>query len=149
MFTAKTKIEKKKLWTCPKCKRKFERHGQSHSCQAFPLAQHFKKKPGGKILYEKLKQAITNEVGTYKVESLACCIHFVSTYTFAAVKILKDKIKVGFSLSRRIQNHRITAFTPMSAHRYLYYIDVIKADDIDRELMEWLHEAYDKKNVIA
>lgn len=145
MFTAKAKIEKKKLWTCPKCKRKFERHGQSHSCRAFPLAQHFERKPGGKLLYGKLKQAIKNEVGPYKVESLECCIHFVSTFTFVAVKILKDKIKVGFSLSRRIQNNRITAFAPMSARRYQYYIDVMREDDIDRELMEWIHEAYDKK----
>lgn len=149
MFTAKTKIEKKKLWTCPKCKRKFERQGQSHSCQAFPLAKHFERKPEGQLLYEKLKHAVKNEVGTYKIESLACCIHFVSTYTFAAVKILKDKIKVGFSLSRKIQNNRFTDFTPMSAHRYLYYIDVMKVNDIDRELMEWIHEAYDKKNVKA
>ncbi len=145
MFTVKAKIEKRKLWTCPKCKRKFERHGQSHSCRVFPLAQHFERKPEGKILYEKLKQAIKNEVGNYKVESLECCIHFVSTFTFAAVKIMKDKIKVGFSLSRKIQNKRITEFTSMSAHRYLYYIDVMKANDIDKELMEWIQEAYDKK----
>lgn len=145
----KAKIEKKNLWTCPKCKRKFERHGQSHSCRSFPLAQHFEKKPGGKVLYEKLKQAIKKEVGTYKVESLTCCIHFVSTFTFAAVKILKDKIKVDFSLSRKIQSDRITALTRMSAHRYLYNIDVVKAEDIDKELVEWIHEAYDKKNVIA
>jgi hypothetical protein len=49
MYTAKTKVEKRRLWTCPKCKHKFERQGQSHSCRAFPLAQHFENKPELKI----------------------------------------------------------------------------------------------------
>lgn len=145
MFTAKTKIEKKKLWTCPKCKRKFERQGQSHSCRPYPLAQHFERKPEGKALYDKLKSVIKKELGTFKVESLECCIHFVRTFTFAAVKILKDRIRVDFSLSRKIKSKRITYFTPMSAHRFLYCIDVMKEDDIDQELMDWIGEAYDKK----
>jgi Domain of unknown function (DUF5655) len=145
MFTVNTITERKKLWTCPKCKRKFERKGQSHSCRPYPLAQHFENKPVGKLLYQKLKQAIKGELGNFKVESLECCIHFVSTFTFAAVKILKDKIRVDFSLSRKIKSNRITYFTPMSAHRFLYCIDVITEEDIDQELMDWIKEALDKK----
>lgn len=37
----------------------------------------------------------------------------------------------------------------MSAHRYLYVVDVMKEEDIDSELLEWIHEAHDKKNVKA
>jgi len=146
MFTAKTKIEKKKLWTCPKCKRKFERQGQSHSCRPYPLAFHFERRPKGKILYEELKQAMNRQLGNFKVESLECCIHFVSTFTFAAVKIFKDKIRVDFSLSREIKNNRITYVTPMSAHRFLYCVDVMKEEDIDHELMDWIREAHNKKS---
>ena len=146
MFTAKSKTESKKLWACPTCGRKFERHGQTHSCRSFPLNQHFENKPAGKFLYQKLRQTIKNELGDFKVESLECCIHFVSTFTFAAVKIFKDKIRVDFSLSRKIKNTRITHFTPMSAHRYLYGIDVTKEEDINLQLMEWIHEALEKKS---
>ena len=90
---SKSEIE---LWTCPKCKRKFERKGQSHSCREFAIERHFEGKPEGKLLYKKLKSAIKQQVGSFKVESLECCIHFVSTFTFAAVKIFKDKIKVNY-----------------------------------------------------
>lgn len=90
-----------------------------------------------------MKQA----VGPSKVESLECCIHFVSTFTFAAVKIYKDKIRVDFSLSRNIKNNRLTHRTPMSANRYLYRVNVMTQEDIDAELMEWIKEAHDKKNV--
>lgn len=85
------------------------------------------------------------ELGNFKVESLECCIHFVSTFTFAAAKIFKDKIRVDFSLSRKIKNKRITHFIPMSAHRFLYCVDVQTEEDIDQELMDWIKEARDKK----
>jgi len=144
MFTAKPNSEKKKLWTCPTCKRKFARQGQPHSCRPFPLEQHFKNKTESKILYHKLKQTLKNEIGYYKIESLKCCIHFVSSFTFAAAKIFTDKIRVDFSLSRKIRNKRFTYVTPMSTHRYLYGVDVMTEDDIDAELLNWIKEAHDK-----
>lgn len=143
----KTKSEILKLWKCPKCGRQFERHGQSHSCRPFPLEQHFLGKPAGRLLYEKFKEAVKKQVGSFKIESLECCIHFVSTFTFAAVKIFKEKIRVDFSLSRKIKSKRINQYVQMSAHRYLYVIDIMYEDEIDNELMEWIQEANDKKRV--
>lgn len=77
---------------------------------------------------------------------MECCIHFVSTFTFAAVKILSNKIRVDFSLSRKIKSKRINQYVQMSALRYLYYIDIEKEKDIDEALMEWIQEAHDKKS---
>jgi Domain of unknown function (DUF5655) len=136
----------KKLWRCPNCGREFERQNQSHSCKLYLLAQHFEGKPMGKALYQKLKQAMKNEMGNFKVESLECCIHFVSTFTFAAVKIFNNKIQVEFSLTHEIESKRIKRIVKMSAHRYLYHVDVFSVDEIDRELLQWIHEAHDLKN---
>jgi Domain of unknown function (DUF5655) len=135
----------KKLWRCPKCLRQFERRGQTHSCRIFPLEQHFEGKLQSKLLYEKFKQAVIKQVGHFKTESLECCIHFVSTFTFAAVKIFKDKIRVDFSLSRKLKNKRIDQFLQMSANRYLYYMDIGAVDEIDEELIKWIKEAHDRK----
>jgi hypothetical protein len=33
----------------------------------------------------------------------------------------------------------------MSAHRYLHVIDIMKDDNIDEELIEWIREAHDKE----
>jgi hypothetical protein len=142
MLKTGTKI---KLWSCPQCGRQFERKSQPHSCRPYLLAGHFKGKAAGRLLYEKLKKAVKNEMGSFKIESLACCIHFVSTFTFAAVKIFKDMIRVDFSLSRKIKSKRIGQFLQMSAHRYLYVVDIFNEDDIDEELLKWIREAYDKK----
>ena len=135
------------LWKCPKCGRKFERHEQTHSCRSFPLEQHFVNKPGGKLLFSKFKQAAKKQVGSFKLESLECCIHFVSTFTFAAVKILKDKIRVEFSLGRKLKNRHITKSLQISAYRYAYYIDILNEDGINDELLEWVKEASTEKKV--
>jgi hypothetical protein len=133
------------LWICPKCGRQFERKGQTHSCRSFPLEQHFNGKDIGKILYEKFQTAIENRLGSFKIESLECCIHFVTTSTFAAVKIFKDKIRVDFSLSQKMENERANLVTQMSAHRYLYSVEITDEDEIDGELIEWIWEAYNKE----
>ena len=33
----------------------------------------------------------------------------------------------------------------MSAHCYLYVIDIMKDDNIDEELIEWIQKAHDKE----
>ena len=97
------------------------------------------------MLYEKFKMAVKNQLGSFKIESLECCIHFVSTSTFTAIKIFKDKIRVDFSLDHKIENKLTKNYIHMSANRYLYYIDIISEDEIDGELIEWIQEAYYKK----
>jgi hypothetical protein len=145
----KTNTEIKELWTCPTCNRQFERQGQSHSCKPYPLEMHFEKKPAGKILYEKFRRTVKKKVGSFKIESLECCIHFVSTSTFAAVKILRDKIRVDFSLSHKIKSKRIVQNMQLSANRYLYYVDIYSEDEIDEEFIEWIAEAHETKNIKA
>lgn len=89
--------------------------------------------------------ALKRQLGDFKIESLECCIHFVSTFTFAAVKIFKNKIRVDFSLDQRLKNKRIKKSIQMSANRYLNYIDIINEDEINDEIIKWIQEAHDKK----
>lgn len=138
----KTILKVQKLWQCPQCGRQFARQGQSHSCRPFALEQHFAGKPRGTSLYEAFKQAVATQIGLFKIESLECCIHFVGTSTFVAIKIFKDKIRVDFSLNHQIDNPRIKKFIQMSAHRFLYYLDIAKVEELDDTLMAWVAEAY-------
>src|SRR5512136_1743666 len=97
-----------KLWICSTCKRKFEKKNQVHSCTIYPLDRHFKGKETMKPLYEKLKNEIKKDIGPFWVESLPCCIHFVTSpaYTFAAVYALKDRIRIHFGLSHKLRSSR-------------------------------------------
>ena len=133
----------KELWTCPKCRRQFEKKNQVHSCNLYPLDKHFKgKEQVARPIYDKLTEQIEKKIGALKVESLPCCIHFVSTYTFGAVYALRNKIRVTFTLNHKVRNPRIKKFSQMSNTRYLYAVDLGSPDKIDKELISWLREAY-------
>ena len=134
-----------KLWTCPKCKRQFQKINQAHSCAAFPLEKHFKNKAYAKSLFEFLKKEIIKKVGPLKIESLPCCIHLVSNYTFGAVWALKDGIRIDFRIDRKIKTKKIHKMTQMSANRYLYYFDLRDKSEIDKEIISGIKEAYHLK----
>jgi Domain of unknown function (DUF5655) len=134
-------MEKEKSWKCPQCGRSFERHNQRHSCKLYPLERHFEEKAGDKMLYDKLIQAIRKEIGSFNIQSLECCIHLESSFTFAAVKIAASKIELHFGLRHKVSNKRFKKVIQLSANRYLYYVDICKADEIDAELLGWIKEA--------
>ena len=133
-------------WKCPKCKREFAKRNQGHSCTSYPVEKHFKNKENMKLLYGALKEKVKKGVGPFKVESLPCCIHFVSSAaTFAGVFIMKGKIRVTFAVSREIKKSRVKDSTRMSTNRYLHAVEITKEKDIDKELLTWLREAYGSK----
>lgn len=142
-------MKDKSLWTCPRCKRQFERRGQPHSCRVYPLQLHFNEKPAGRLLYNTFKKAVKEQVGFFKTESLECCIHFVSSFTFAAVRIMKDKIRVSFTLGRKINSNRIYDRVQTSANCYLYGVDISSDTEIDNTLMKWIQEAFERKQIKA
>ena len=139
-----TKTTTKVLWTCPKCGREFERKNQSHSCKNYPLEKHFEGKEKGKMLYDDLKHKLEKAIGSFKIQSLECCIHFDHSTTFATVKIFKNKIQIEFSLGYEIVNKRILKMTHLSANRYLHSTNISTKEEIDNELIEWIQEAYRK-----
>ncbi|MFM9911687.1 MAG: DUF5655 domain-containing protein [Chitinophagaceae bacterium] len=142
----KVKAEINGLWTCTQCGRQFERQGQSHSCKAFPLKQHFEGKPGGTLFYKIFKQAVKRQIGHFRIESLECCIHFVNTSTFASIKIMREKIKVEFSLARKISNKRLKQPVQLSANSFLYFVNISSEDEIDGTLLKWIKEAYKRRS---
>lgn len=131
------------MWRCPKCGRRFEKIKQSHSCNVIPEKAHFKgKEKVTTALYNELKEKIKMEVGGFKVDSIPCCIHFVSTFTFTAVHVLKDKIRVTFTLDHEIKSPRIYRSAGYSAGRFIHQVEIDNKSQIDKELLDWISQAY-------
>jgi len=135
-----------KLWTCPKCKRKFMKKNQVHSCKEYPLDNHFKgREKIARPLFNYLKGKIKEDIGHFKIVSLPCCIHLATSFSFAGVYALRDRIRIFFTFDYELKNPRIDKFTKMSKNRYLYSIDIKRTDEIDRELLSWLSLAYNMR----
>lgn len=135
------------MWTCPTCKREFKNTNQRHSCVYYPLDRHFQNKPQARALFDYLVARIQQQIGPVKVESLPCCIHLVSSYTFAAVWGLKDRIRLDFRLSEKLNDERIIQTTQMSPHRYLYLIELRDKGELDGQVLSWLSQAYAQDGV--
>jgi hypothetical protein len=130
-------------WTCPKCKRQFAKKNQMHSCVIYPVKKHLAGKSRlTKNLYQTLKKKIQKEIGPIKVESLPCCIHFVSSYTFMCVYALKSKIRIHFASDRNIKSSRIDKAAPVAKTKWMFSLDVDNKKGLDKELMSWLKQAY-------
>ena len=133
------------MWKCPKCHREFYKDNQSHSCVFYPIENHFKSKAESKILFDLLINKIEKEIGKVKIESLPCCIHLVSSYTFSGVWILKNKIRIDFRVNYPIQSERIVKEEKLSPNRNLYYLDIKDEEDIDKEILKWIGDSYHLK----
>lgn len=129
-------------WKCPKCKRGFDKTNQVHSCVVYPVKKHL---AGGtansKKLYAELLKKL-RKIGPIKIESLPCCIHFVSSYTFGCCYIMKNKIRLHFVLKEKIKDGRVKKWSQVSSQKYLYEIDITNKKEMDAKLTKWLKEAY-------
>lgn len=129
-------------WTCPKCHREFGKKNQQHSCVSYPLAKHFENKDYAKSLFAYLKQQMVKKIGPIKVESLPCCIHFVSSYTFGACWALRDRIRVDFRTATPIKTKKAHKMIRMSPNRFLYYFDLKTKKDVTSDLLGWMKQSY-------
>ena len=134
-------------WTCPKCKRIFAKKNQMHSCRIYPVQKHLAGKSKlTRDLYRTLKAKIQREIGPIKVESLPCCIHFVSNYTFMCVYALRDKIRIHFASDHNINNRRIDKAAPIAKTKWMFSIDIDSKKRLDKELIRWLKRSYRLKD---
>jgi hypothetical protein len=138
------------FWKCKKCGRRFEKKEQSHSCAYYPVEKHLKNRDYAKELYNELKKIIKSKIGSFRIESLPCCIHFVTiatNYTFMCVYALRDGLKMHFTLPTGIENPRLLKYSKLSNHRYLYELNVKTKEEINSELLAWLKKGYNLKKV--
>ena len=134
------------MWTCSNCGRIFERVNQPHSCQKIPLEQHFKNKGKAKELFNFLSMTIDNEIGECQVISLPCCIHLFGNYDFLAALPKQKKLEIRFVLDRKLNSPRLKQSVPMAVNIIKNCIDITTIDEIDKELVKWLSEAYHLKD---
>jgi len=131
-----------KLWKCSKCHREFAKTKQSHSCTIYPIEKHFENKDHARELFDYLVSEINKKVGQIKIESLPCCIHMVSSYTFGAVWAMKNGIRIDFRLDHEIKTKKLHKTNHISANRYLFYFDLKEKSEINSMLLSWIKESY-------
>lgn len=129
-------------WTCPDCQRSFGRKNQSHGCMpSGTVADYFEGRPPAlRKAYDAIERVVKKLGG--KIDPVSVCIMFKRARTFAEIRAKRERLDLYFILSRRLDDDRVRQHLRISAHRTAHLISIETAKDVDRDVREWLAEAY-------
>ena len=105
-------------WTCPDCGRRFGRKNQSHGCApGQSVDDFFANRPAVlRRAFDAIARHLT-KIGGVEVEAVTVCVMFKRSRSFAEVRARRDRLVLGFLLSRAVEHPRITRTLRLSAHR--------------------------------
>ncbi len=101
-------------------------------------------------LYAVLKEKLQKAYPEMKITVAKTQISFRSRYVFAVVSLPWRRQKgwperymlVSFGLAAHRQSPRIRQAVEAYPGRWTHHVVVQTAEEIDRELLDWIHEAY-------
>lgn len=131
-----------RLWTCPRCRRRFANRNQSHTCAPLDLAHHFRgKDPAIRALYDAVRRALA-ECGPVTVLPEKTRIAFQVRMSFAQVTPHKRWLDGHVVLARRLAHPRFRRIDTISARNHVHHFRLTSPDDVDADFRAWLREAY-------
>ena len=132
------------LWKCPACGRKFAKVRQRHSCGAVSVDSHFR---GRDSRFRELFEQLVGELrrfGPLRIDAVKSGINLIPKHHLGGVRVLKNGIRVGFLLARRIPGARMAGIQRVGPSAYVHAVVVRKQEDFDSDLLSWLREAYER-----
>ena len=133
---------KSPTWRCPVCKREFARKSQAHSCKVTPLEEHLSKAtPETMEIYAALEAALRT-CGPYTAAPAKTQINLLSRTSFGGITLRREWIRLGFVLTRDLDDPRIVSTERLSPRTYVHQVQLRSAADVDKKLRRWLEEAY-------
>ena len=97
--------------------------------------------PTTHAIYATLIQKI-DAMGAFDVEPNATSLHIVRGRAFLGVHPRKDALLLNIVLDRPLDGPRVAKCEQVSKNRYHNEVRVASPQDIDRELVTWVKEAY-------
>jgi hypothetical protein len=87
--------------------------------------------------------ATVERFGAITVESKKTSIHICNRTAFAGIRVMSNCIALTIKSDKDIQNCRIVSHEQTSANRWHLVVKLHSAKDLDKELVNWLQNAYD------
>lgn len=97
----------------------------------------------GKI-YNKLIDQL-QKFGSLKIEPKKTSIHLGNRFGFAGVYTRQNYVNLEVHLNYKLTSKRVTKVEQASTNRFHHTIKLSSEKEIDKELLNWLKEAYDLK----
>jgi Domain of unknown function (DUF5655) len=98
--------------------------------------------PSSRQLYKQLLTAI-RPIGKFREEIKKTSVHLLRGSAFAGVRPRKQYLLLTIKATAPIKNPRIVKEEQVSKNRWHLEVKLSSENEIDRELLTWLREAYD------
>jgi hypothetical protein len=130
------------LWTCPRCGHRFVTANSWHSCTRLTLDEVFARaRPNVRASFDRWL-AMAEQCGPLAVIPQKTRIVFMDRVRFAGAQVLRDRLRVSFSLTREVDRppFRLTRYAPGWVAHVFDIRDPSELDD--PELQALLRESY-------
>ena len=97
-----------------------------------------------KKIYDRLITEL-KKFGQLKIEPKKTSIHLGNRFGFAGVYTRQNYINLEVHLNYKLTSKRVTKVEQASANRFHHTIKLTSEKDVDKELLNWLQEAYELK----
>ena len=129
-------------WQCPECGRTFVRKTREHSCQLTSVESHLEKAaPAVREAYRVLEELL-ERLGEHRIVPLRSMLTVGAKRNFAGIRVLRDRLDLGFFLERSLESARVTKTERLSPRKIAYHVDIASPDEVDAEIEQWLAEAH-------
>jgi hypothetical protein len=136
-------MDRRPLWTCPKCGQSFVTRNMSHSCCQLTEAEFFGGREAQRALYRAFL-AFVERCGPVTVNVNKTRISFQGRARFACVdRVTKDGLACHVWLKRRLESPRFTKIEAYPRSDYVHNFRLTDAAQLDAEMAAWLAEAYE------
>jgi hypothetical protein len=132
------------LWTCPHCGHRFVSANIWHSCSRFTLDDAFARStPDARRAFERFVELI-EACGPVVVIAQKTRIVVMDRVRFAGATVLRDRVRLNFALSRRIEAPWVTKLEEYGPRWIAHRFEVHGPEELDRlpELPALLCESY-------
>ena len=134
-------VARSTLWQCPKCRRRFAKRSQWHSCSSRSVDVHFQDKdPRLRRLFEELIRSLAR-TGPLRFDAVKTSINLISTHHFGGVRVREDHLRLGFLATAPIKDARILRSLRIGPRRVHHAIILCSRADLDAKVLAWLRAA--------
>ena len=106
------------------------------------VGEHFRgTSPRLRETYEAL-MARVRQFGPVRTDAVKTSINLVSKYHFAAIRVRRDHLRIGFLSDAAIEDERIVRTERVGPSRIGYAVRLHTLTDVDDQLLAWLKRSY-------
>lgn len=131
------------LWTCPRCGHRFVSANLAHSCSRFTLDEAFaRSRPNVRATFDHFVELI-ERCGPVVVIAQKTRIAIMVKVRFAGATVLRDRLRIGFALGRRIDHAMLVKVEEYGPRWVIHRLDVRDPGELDDpQIAAWLCESY-------